>query len=292
MLIRKKSLKIQERLGMRIGVAYGSSSIPIIKTPSQAMSVLEEIYRAGFKALLLPHDLFSQIYSISDLYKEAYTDLLRIKTLASKYNIELAIHNPCLPNEPYLDEKFKIFLNISNVMDIRTFIIHPNFYSMVPKNQAIKLVIHKISEMVSEHGVRTTIGIETTGHINELGSIEDVIEIVTRTRNTEPILNWAHIHARSAGYLRSEEEFKKVINQVKSKYTRPWLNNAYFLFSGITYGPSGEIKHISFKNSDLKLQNLIKTIFWFGIKGTLIFETPGREKDIVDMLEDLGDMVR
>jgi deoxyribonuclease-4 len=276
---------------MRIGVAYGSSIVPTIKTPEQAMKVLEEIYKVGFRALLLPHDLFAGIDNISDLYKEYYTDLLRIKNLASKYNIELAIHNPSLPNEPGLDEKFKIFMNIANVMDIRSFIIHPNFYSMVPKNQAIKLVINKISNIAAE-GIRSNIGIETTGHISELGSVEDVLEIVTRTRNTEPVINWAHVHARSAGYLQSENDFKKIINQVKSVYTRPWLSNAYFLFSGITYGPSGEIKHIAFKNSDLSLEHLIRSIFWFGVKGTLVFETPNREKDIVNILDELADMVR
>ncbi|MEM5872098.1 MAG: hypothetical protein QW051_04455, partial [Candidatus Aenigmatarchaeota archaeon] len=61
MLIRKKSLKIQERLGMRIGVAYGSSKIPNIKNTNDALIVLEDLYRSGLRALLLPRQLFEKI---------------------------------------------------------------------------------------------------------------------------------------------------------------------------------------------------------------------------------------
>ena len=37
MIIRKKALKIQERLGMNIGVAYGIHRIPTVKTTAAVM---------------------------------------------------------------------------------------------------------------------------------------------------------------------------------------------------------------------------------------------------------------
>lgn len=292
MLIRKKSLKIQERLGMRMGAAYGSSRIPVIKTPSEALSVLEDLYRVGFRALLLPKELFDNINNISDLYKEHYTNLLKIKTIASKYNIELAIHNHSLPGEPMLDNVFKIYCNIANVMDVRVFVVHPNFYSRMPKDQASKLVVYKINEIVNELRIRSKIGIETTGRVGDLGSVEDVIDMVKRTTKTEPILNWAHIHARSSGALTSENDFRRILDKVRAEVGQYWLNEAYFIFSGISYGPSGAIQHKPVVRSDMKLEHLIKSIQTLNIKGTLIFETPNREKDIVDMLHELGDMVR
>jgi deoxyribonuclease-4 len=292
MLIRKKSLKIQERLGMRIGVAYGSSGIPIVKTYDQALHTLEEFYRVGFRAFLLPKDLFMGINNISDLYKEHYTNLLKIKTIASKYNIELSIHNSSLPEDPKLDEELKIFCNVANVMDTRSFIIHPTFYSRMPQDQALRLVVYKVNEIVNELRIRSKIGIETTGSVRELGSVEDVIDIVRRTTRTEPILNWAHIHARGSGILTSESDFRKILDIVRSEVGQYWLGEAYFIFSGITYGPSGAIKHMPIKRSDMRLEHLIKSIQSLNIKGTLIFETPNRERDILDMLQELADMVR
>lgn len=292
MLIRKKSLKIQERLGMRMGIAYGSSRIPVVRSAKEALGVLEDLYRVGFRAFLLPKELFEGITETSDLYKEHYTNLLKIKTIASKYNIELAIHNNSLPRDPMLDKTFKIYCNIANVMDARALVLHPNFYSRMPKDQASRLVVYKINEVVNELRIRSKIGIETTGRVGELGSVEDVVDMVKRTTKTEPVLNWAHIHARSAGALTTENDFRRILDNVRSQVGQGWLNEAYFIFSGISYGPSGATHHRPIAGSDMKLDHLIKSVQALNIKGTLIFDTPNREKDILAILQELGDMVR
>jgi hypothetical protein len=290
MLIRKKFLKIQERLGMNIGVAEGVSGLPSAKTVGEVMHVLDELYKVGFRALILSPALFSNITSASDLYKEYYGDLLRIKNVAKKLNIELSLRLPSLPEFP--DETLRLYSTIASVMDCRTFIIPPTFYPRVPPDQSLKLVVYKINEIVNELRVRVNIGVETTGSIRELGSVEDVIDICRRTRSTEPVLNWAHIHARSAGLLKNPEKYQQIIEKVRQGIGMPWLKNAFFLFSGVRYGPSGEIDHISFLNSDLRLEHLIRSAMVYDIKGTLIFEEPEREKRVVQIIEELGDMVR
>ncbi len=290
MLIRKKSLKIQERLGMNIGVTYGVSSIPVAKTIDQTLEVLRELYKIGFKALVLPRELFSGIRNMTELYKDYYGDLLRLKNIAKKFNIELSLHLSNLTDLP--DEKLRLFSTIASVMDCRVLTIHPTFYSRMPQEQALRLVVYKINEIVNELRVKANIGIETTGRLGELGSIEDVIDICKRTKNTEPVINWAHVHARGAGFLKSHEDFKRVIEQVKAGVGQQWLRSAYFFFSGVKYGPSGEIAHMPFISSDLKLEHLIRSILAYGMRGTLIFEEAQRERNVVSKLDELGDMVR
>ncbi|MCK4496745.1 MAG: hypothetical protein KAU24_01015 [Candidatus Aenigmarchaeota archaeon] len=289
-IIRKKVLKIQERLGMRIGVNYGSNKIPVVRTTSQTLEVLRDLYKVGLKAFVLPKELFAGISSASDLYKSYYGDLLKIRDIANKFSIELALHHPSLSDQP--DETLKTFCSIASIMDCRTFIIHPTFYSNMPQDQALRLVVYKINEIVT--GLRTSakIGIETTGRLNELGSLEDVIDIVKRTRDTEPVVNWAHVHARGSGALRGEDDFRRVFDKVRGEVGQSWLSNIYFLFSGVSYGPSGMIKHIPLSESDISLKMLIRQSISFGAKGTLIFEDPQKEKFILKVLEDLGDMVR
>ncbi len=290
MLIRKKSLKIQERLGMNIGVTYGVSTIPVAKTISQTLDVLRELYKIGFKALVLPRELFAGIKNMTELYKDYYGDLLRLKNIAKKFNIELSLHLSNLTDLP--DEKLRLFSTIASVMDCRILTIHPTFYSRMPQDQARRLVVYKINEIVNELRVKANIGVENTGRLGELGSIEDVIDICRRTKNTEPVINWAPVHARGAGFLKSQEEFKKVIEQVRQGVGQQWIRSAFFFFTGVKYGPSGEISHTPFLTSDLKLEHLIRSILAFGMRGTLIFEESGRERDVVSILDQLGDMVR
>ncbi|MCX6814760.1 MAG: TIM barrel protein [Candidatus Aenigmarchaeota archaeon] len=290
MIIRKKALKIQERLGMNIGVAYGIHRIPTVKTTEQALTALRELYKIGLRAFLLPKELFSGILTTTDLYKNYYGELLKIKELAKKFNIELAIHHSGLGDQP--DEDLKTFCNICSIMDCRTFIIHPTFYSRMPHEQALRLAVYKINEITTNLRVKAKIGIETTGKNDEVGSLEDVIDIVKRTHGTEPIINWAHLHARGYGTLRTENDYMRILSKLKHEIGRGWVNNAYFLFSGVSYGPQGEIKHIPLRTSDMQLSHMIKESMAMDIKGTLILEDPEKEKLILRMLEDLADMVR
>jgi deoxyribonuclease-4 len=290
MLIRKKALKIQERLGMRIGVMYGISSLPVVRSTEQALTALRELYKIGMKAFVLPRELFTGIITAADLYKSFYGDLLKIKETAQKFNIELALHHPSLSENP--DEALKVFCTICNVMDCRTFIINPEIYKNMPQEQSVRLAVYKINEVMTNLRLQVKMGVETTGNINQVGSLEQVVDIVKRTQGTEAILNWAHIHARGSGALRSEDDFRRVMSYVTNSIGRSWVENAYFLFSGVSYGPSGEIRHIPLAQSDISLKNLIRQSVSFGVKGTLIFEDPDKEKLLLKILDDLGDMVR
>jgi deoxyribonuclease-4 len=293
MQVRKKYLKIQERLGMRIGLTYGISTRRIVSTPAETMEVLGELYKVGFRAFVLPPKLFANVINSSDLYKEHYDDLLNIKNMAKKYNIELSIRVEKLPSDPaQLDSVLKILCSIASVMDCRTVMIQPNFYPRMPQHQALTLVVHKISELTGATRMKPTLGIETTGRTNELGSLEDVLEICSRTSGTEPIINLAHIHARGAGALRSENDYRMIIDKIRSARGTRWTDNAFLLFSGISYGASGEIQHIDLDRSDIKLNHLIKNAMSFGMKGTLIFEDPHKDDELVDMLNEFADMVR
>ena len=290
MLIRKKALKIQERLSMRLGIMYGISSMPVVKNVEQTLHVLRELYKIGMKAFVLPKELFSGIVTSADLYKGSYGDLLKIKEMAQKFNIELALHLPDLPENP--DEMLKVFCNICNIMDCRTLIVNPSIYRNMPQDQSVRLSVYKINEIMTSMRTQNKMGIETTGKISEVGSLEQVVDIVKRTKGTEVILNWAHIHARGSGALRTEDDFRKVLSYVTNEVGRSWLDNSYFLFSGISYGPSGEIRHIPLSRADISLKDMVRQAVSFGARGTLMFEDPDKEKLLLRILDELGDMAR
>ena len=291
MMIRKKALKIQERLGMRLGIAYGTSRIPVVKNTSQALSVLRELYKIGLKAFILPRELFGGIQGATDLYKTEYGNLLKLRDEAKRFNVELALRHDSLSSEP--DEILRTFSTITSVMGCRAFLVNPSFYSkMMPRDQALRLAVHKLNEIASVLRAEGKMAIETTGRAEEVGSLEDVLEIVKRTRGMEPALNWGKIHARGAGVLRSQRDFEHVLAQVKSAIGGRWFEGAYIIFSGVGYGPSGLTKNIPIERGDLSLENMIRASMAYNLMGTLIIEDPDKERFILRNLDRIADMVR
>jgi len=290
MMVRKKMLKIQERLGMRIGVSGGTAKIPLVRNTKNLLDALEELYRIGLRAFVIPKGYFADIGSATDLYKTKYGDLIKVKEIAGKYGIELSITYPDLPEKN--DEVLRTFCTIGTVMDARTFFIQPTFFPRMPQDQATKLVVHKLNEITNNMRLKFKIGVETTGRMNQVGTIEDVLDIIERTVGTEPVLNWAHIHARGTGALRSQADFRRIIDKTRSVAGVNWIDNAFMLFSGVKYGPSGEVGHIPLDKADINLEYLVREIMGANIHGTLIFEDPDKEKWIVKNMEKLADMVR
>jgi len=290
MMVRKKMLKIQERLGMRIGVSGGTAKIPLVRNTKNLLDALEELYRIGLRAFVIPKEYFADIGSATDLYKTKYGDLIKVKEIAGKYGIELSITYPDLPEKN--DEVLRTFCTIGTVMDARTFFIQPTFFPRMPQDQATKLVVHKLNEITNNMRLKFKIGVETTGRMNQVGTIEDVLDIIERTVGTEPVLNWAHIHARGTGALRSQADFRRIIDKTRSVAGVNWIDNAFMLFSGVKYGPSGEVGHIPLDKADINLEYLVREIMGANIHGTLIFEDPDKEKWIVKNMEKLADMVR
>ncbi len=290
-LVRKKVLKIQERLGMRLGIPYGTKTIPLADTQHNVIEALKELYKIGLKSFVLPRELFADISHHSEVYKAKYAELLKIKDEAKRYNIELALRHDSLSSDP--DETLRIFTTVASIMDCRGIVIQPNFYSKImPKDQALKLAVYKINEITTSSGFKTKLGIETTGKANDVGSLDDVIDIVKRTHSTEPIINWGYLHARERGWFRTRTDFGYVIKRLREGIGLPSIHNAYFFFSGVGYGKDGFTGHIPYEKADINLEHMIRECMAAGVKGTLIFEDPNKENFVLKMMDRLADMVR
>ena len=46
------------------------------------------------------------------------------------------------------------------------------------------------------------------------------------------------------------------------------------------------------EKADMSLRNMVRQAVSFGVKGTLIFDDPSKEKLVLKILDDIGDMVR
>jgi len=73
-----------------------------------------------------------------------------------------------------------------------------------------------VSALISSKGrLSTKIGIETSGRQNLWGSLEEVLEVVNHVEGSVPVINFAHIHARGHGRLKTSEDYGELFDQVR-----------------------------------------------------------------------------
>ncbi|MBI2085556.1 MAG: hypothetical protein HYT71_03535 [Candidatus Aenigmarchaeota archaeon] len=305
---RKRNLKIQERSGINIGLKDGFREVELV-IPDQFGSVVETLktcYKYGFRSLVVPQNVLAapnnpkSIVSMSGLYKEIYTGLLKINRTAKKYRIELSFHADTMSilssDEAHKKELYReavrVFCHSSHILDGRLFGIKPGEAKGMYEKEAVRTVVQELNTITESLKVDTPIGIETTGKLTDIGSLNNVIEIVKNTHQTEPLINFGTLHARGSGSLTSQLDISKIFDEIESKLGSEYLKNPVMYFTTLSYGPSGETGVTTMSKSNLKFENIAKELINRGMPCTIIVDTPGKEIDALKCIKIIDENMK
>ncbi|MGC8678516.1 MAG: TIM barrel protein, partial [Fervidicoccaceae archaeon] len=135
----------------------------------------------------------------------------KLGSLAKENGIVLSMHAPYYINLSAV-EREKVESSIKRLLDALqasswmgsyVVVFHPGYYLDWGVKEAVSRVIQALkdvrerSEALSAGGV--WLGPETTGKARQVGSVDDVIEICREVSRCRPVVDWAHLHARSLG---------------------------------------------------------------------------------------------
>ena len=87
---------------------------------------------------------------------------------------------------------------------------------------------------------------ETMGKINQLGDLDEIIDIVNVADNILPCIDFGHLNARTFGSLKTKEDYKRVLDALIDGVGEKKVKNMHVHFSKIEYGKGGEIRHLTF----------------------------------------------
>jgi len=180
------------------------------------------------------------------------------------------------------DKIEKSFLNLINTAkELKKFgvnlVFHPGFYLKQDKKKVYKNIKNKIIELKEHLPKNIILRLETTGKTYQFGDYHEIIEICHETE-TLPCLDFAHIYARSLGEINNSDKFSKILD-VYERYFK--LNNMHIHLSGISYGKSGEIKHLPLSKSKFNYVDVLKALKDYKVSGTVICESPYLEYDAI-----------
>jgi len=136
---------------------------------------------------------------------------------------------------------------------------------------------------MDENGIDVWLRPETTGKQTQFSGLRDILKISQETQGVMPCIDFAHMHARTAGKNNTTPEFREMLTQVENTLGKEGLKNMHIHISGIHYTEKGERHHLPLKESDMNYKDLLKVLKEFKTAGVVISESPIIEKDALLM---------
>ncbi|MEM2944076.1 MAG: TIM barrel protein [Methanomassiliicoccales archaeon] len=161
-------------------------------------------------------------------------------------------------------------------------VIHAGTYASKTPEEATNAVIRGIMKCRKElgrSGEGVVLGLETMGRKGYWGTLDEISDVVKKVPGTCPVLDFAHLHARSNGGLKSQEDFEKIIEFSERIYPR----HLHIHFSSVEFTDAGERRHLPLEAKSPNFELLADSLKKRSYDITIISETPLLDQDAVKM---------
>lgn len=174
-------------------------------------------------------------------------------------------------------------------MQAHTVVFHPGFYGIRAHNEALNTCIKtlkEVQEALTSTGINNIrLGPETMGRRQQLGTLDEILTICETLPQTQPVIDWSHLHAREMGKLRTTDDYRNVITQIENRLGTEAAKNLHCHFTKIEYTLKGEKRHHTLKEKTYgpNFTHLAKIIAEQNLKPVIISESPLLDIDAIQM---------
>ena len=123
---------------------------------------------------------------------------------------------------------------------------------------------------------------ETMGKINQLGDLDEVLELCTLDERLIPCIDFGHLYARSLGALDGAEAMEGMLDRVEAVLGRDRASRFHSHFSHIEFTPKGgEYRHLCFSDPGWgpEFKPLARAVARRGWSPTFICESAGTQSE-------------
>ena len=179
----------------------------------------------------------------------------------------------------YIEESINAALALGS--DI--IVVHTGSAAKITRREAVELAkdtLYKTLEAIPDSGVR--IGLETMGKINQLGTLEEVIELCSIDKRLQPVVDFGHMNARELGEcFKAEDDYLRVFDMIANALGEDSAKNLHCHFSKIEWTSAGEKRHLTFEDEVFgpDFRPLMRVLRREGLTPTIICESAGTQAE-------------
>lgn len=222
------------------------------------------------------------------------SDISKIKQTAEKLDIKLSAHAPywvncASPIEVKQETSFRNLwqsVKMANTLGVKIVVFHPGFYQDLQKKEALNNTLEllkQVQEKMLDDNINVFLGAETTGKKTQVGNLDEVLWLSKKLKKLKPVIDFAHIHARNNGMIKTKQDYENIIDKIKEKLGIKALDGMHCHFSGIQYTDKGERRHLPITGNKPDFRQLAELLVEKNYKFTIICESPLLERDALRM---------
>jgi deoxyribonuclease IV len=212
-----------------------------------------------------------------------YDGAAELGEVARAADVKLSVHAPLAAFMGHVErhKKFNMALGmldhtagLAKTLGAEVVVIHPGFLLTRERAKAIDDVVDQLEslrERLDKKDRLVPFGVEVMGRVNELGTIDDVLEIASRSW-VRPVLDFAHMHATSDGAFTDVEMFASALEAADDAMRDG--ERFHIHFSDIAYANRNETKHLPYGDGTLRAEPLRDALARFDRPATVITEAP------------------
>ena len=174
-------------------------------------------------------------------------------------------------------------IEASRLLGAETIVVHCGSAAKISRDEAMRLASDTLARTLAEvdtYGIK--IGIETMGKVNQLGTLDEVIEICRMDKRLVPVVDFGHLNARGiGGVFTSCDDYLRVFDKISRNLGAEVAENLHCHFSKIEYTGAGEKRHLTFEDTVFgpPYEPLCEVIAREGLSPTIISESAGTQSD-------------
>ncbi len=210
----------------------------------------------------------------------------------AKYGIEISSHAPYYTNfanpDDEMIEKSMDYIRQTIVAEHmfggRRTVFHPASCGKSERGEAVaraKANIARMMERLSDISFDFILCPETMGKLNQIGTVEEIVDFCTLDDRLYPCFDFGHINSYTRGGIKGYDDYKRIIDYTADKLGDKKAGAFHVHFSKIMYGEKGELKHLTFADDKYGplYEGLAKVIDEYRIEPFIICESDGTQAE-------------
>ena len=140
----------------------------------------------------------------------------------------------------------------ADMLGANRIVVHSGSCAKISREEALELAKNTLkmakTALIKNNLSHIHICPETMGKINQLGTLDEVLELCLVDDSFIPCIDFGHLNARTLGCVSTKEQFESVLDAIENKLGIDKLKCFHSHFSKIEYTSGGEKKHLTFKD--------------------------------------------